>query len=394
MSGKKNKRLLVIVADDLNRIITKGEVTRRYYNPDDFFDEVQIIALMDDELRDLRRLELTVGSAAMSFSRVGRPPLVSTLGWTGPLLGKWLDEVSGRVSVRPDLIRTYGLHLNGLAAVELKKRFNIPLVASVHEVGDRYKKLEIKTCKHPVKKLLLALYAARTHRLAVQTLGRCDEVLCVYQSTADYVERLGYRDPKIIYNAVSTEILPKQSYGLHSPPRLLNVGRQTPGIKGPSNIIPALEGLEAVMDVIGDGPLHGELVRLAAEAGLQEQVNFSSFMPNEEIVSRMRDYDLFVYQYNNWEISKSVIEALLCGLPVIVNRKEDHPVREFENAPHLVTVRNSPAAFRQAILDLLAHDGRRQELGEKAREFASRNYDPPSLEKKVADLYRALVGRA
>ena len=391
MSGKKNKRLVVIVADDLNRIIAKGEITKRYYNPDDFFDEVQILALMDDELLDRQRLEITVGSAEMSFSRVDRPSAVKTLGWNKYLLDRWLADLVSRVTIKPDLIRIYGLHLNGLAAVELKKCFNIPLVASVHEVGDRYKKLEIKACSQLSKKLVLALYAARTRQLAGQVLEHCNEVFCVYQSTADYVKRLGYRNPKVIYNAVSTEILPKQSYNLGSPPRLLNLGRQTPGIKEPSNIIRALEGLDVILDVIGDGPMHERLVRLAEETGVKEKINFLNFLPNEEIVAKMQNYDLFVYQYNNWEISKSVLEAMLCGLPIILNQKDDYPVQEFENARHLITVHNSPVGFRKAILDLLENDSKRKELGIKAREFARQHYDPERIEKQVAAIYRELI---
>ena len=393
MSGKKNKKLLVIVADDLNRIIAKGEITKRYYNPDDFFDEVQIIALMDEELIDRQRLQLTVGSAEMSFSSVARPSAVKTLGWNRHLMGKWLAGISSRVTIKPDLIRIYGLHLNGLAAVELKKRFNIPLVASVHEVGDRYKKLEIKACQQLSKKLVLALHATRTRQLARQVLEHCDKVFCVYQSAADYVKRLGYYKPRVIYNAVSTEILSKQFYELHSPPSLLNLGRQTPGIKEPSNIIRALEGLDIILDVIGDGPMHQRLVRLAEETRVKEKINFLNFLPNEEIVAKMRNYDLFVYQYNNWEISKSVLEAMLCGLPIILNQKDDYPVREFENAGHLITVHNSPVGFREAIIDLLENHSKRKELGIKAREFAREHYNPERIEKQVAAVYRELLGR-
>jgi len=393
MMGKKKKRLLVIIPDDLNKLAAKGEITKRYYNPDDYFEEVEIVSLSDKGPIDHDRVKTTVGSADLSLTAIRRPDAISTLGWNRYLLGNWISRALDQIKARPDLIRIHGLHLNGLLAVESKKRFNVPLVASVHEVGDWYKKLEIRACRDPLKKTLLYLYSLRTRQIADQTLRRCDEVICVYHSVCDYVRRLSYNNPRLIYNAVSEDVRPKESYELNSPPRLLNVGRQTPGIKEPTNILRALEGLDVKLDIIGGGPAHRQLVRIAGKAGVTDKVNFISFQPNEQIVQNMRHYDIYVYQYNNWEISKSVLEAMLCGLPIVLNQKENHPVREFLSADYLLAVPNSPADFRASIQKLLEAGNLREELGIKARNFARKNYDPKVMEKKVASIYGSLLGR-
>ena len=390
--GKKKKRLLVIIPDDLNKLAAKGEITERYYNPDDYFEEVEIISLSDNQPADYQRLRITVGSADLSLSAVSRPPAVTTLGWNRRLLANWIAGALDRIKARPDLIRIYGLHLNGLLAVESKRRFNVPLVASVHEVGDRYKKLEISACRNPFQKALLFLYSLRSRQIARQTLRNCDEVICVYHSICDYVRRLSYNNPRLIYNAVSAHVPPKKSYGLNSPPRLLNVGRQTPGIKEPANILRAIKGLNVKLDIIGHGPAHEHLLKTADKAGVADRVNFISFQPNEKIVQDMQHYYIYVYQYNNWEISKSVLEAMLCGLPIVLNQKEDHPVQEFLCADHLLAVPDTPADYRAAIQRLLENDSLREDLGNRARSFARENYDPQTMEKKVASLYSSLLG--
>jgi len=107
----------------------------------------------------------------------------------------------------------------------------------------------------------------------------------------------------------------------------------------------------------------------------------------------MRHYDIYVYQYNNWEISKSVLEAMLCGLPIVLNQKENHPVREFLSADYLLAVPNSPADFRASIQRLLEAGNLREELGIKARNLARKNYAPKVMEKKVASIYGSLLGR-
>ena len=385
--------MLVIVADDLDRLIAKGEITERYYNPDNFFDEVEIIAVTDGPPPDLEHLKVTVGSADLTCSCIKRPPLVSTLGWNQRLLRQWLSESVSRIETRPDLIRIHGLHLNGLLAIEARQRFKAPLVASIHEVGDWYKNLEIRACRNPLKKILLFLYSLRTRQFARIILENCDEIICVYRSICEYVSRLSPKTPRLIYNAVAPGLPSKTSYELHSPVRLLNVGRQTPGVKEPSTIIKALEGLPVELEVIGDGPMHSRLERIAAESGVKDKVRFISFQPNGQIVRKMKDYDIFVYRYNNWEISKSVIEALLCGLPVVLNRKEDYPVAEFEGADHLLLVSDTPEYYREAIRKLIDNAGLREELGRKARAFALKNYGPEKIEKQVADLYRSLLER-
>ena len=42
------KKLMVIIPDKLSSLIEKGEVTERYYNPDNFFSEVHIVLTNKD----------------------------------------------------------------------------------------------------------------------------------------------------------------------------------------------------------------------------------------------------------------------------------------------------------------------------------------------------------
>ena len=42
------KKLLAIVGDDLNSLTGKGELVERYYNPGNYFDQVELVAIQDD----------------------------------------------------------------------------------------------------------------------------------------------------------------------------------------------------------------------------------------------------------------------------------------------------------------------------------------------------------
>ena len=56
--------LLVIIPDALSGLVNKGEITPRYYNPGNLFDEVHILMTNDDQVKpeDMQR---TVGEARL-----------------------------------------------------------------------------------------------------------------------------------------------------------------------------------------------------------------------------------------------------------------------------------------------------------------------------------------
>ena len=42
-------RLMVLIPDRLSDLVSKGEITERYYNPGNLFDEVHIVMTNDDK---------------------------------------------------------------------------------------------------------------------------------------------------------------------------------------------------------------------------------------------------------------------------------------------------------------------------------------------------------
>src|SRR4051812_14781308 len=82
--------LLVLVIDSLSELVAKGEVTDRYYNPGDQFDEVHI-AMTSDDKPDPDALRRAVGDARLVLHNLpgGRRLGHRTLGWRPRLLNRW-----------------------------------------------------------------------------------------------------------------------------------------------------------------------------------------------------------------------------------------------------------------------------------------------------------------
>ena len=369
MQESEKKRLLVIITDDLSALIRKGEIIDRYYNPANYFDEVELLTICDCQAPELDLLQKTVGKAKLYLTIIRRPSLIRTFGWNRHLLKGWLKSTIKEIKIKPDLIRIHRIHLNGVVGAEVKKKFQVPMIASLHGVGDLNNKLEVTACRNLLKKIFIYLYGRQCLRLAKYGIKYCDEVICVYKSIIEYAKRLGFDNPRLLYNAVSDRIPQKDTYAIQSPPpRLVYVGRLTRGIKEPSNIMKAIAGLDVRLDIIGDGPMRNELLRLAEKLGISHKVTFSRFMPNKDVIKSLRLYDIFLYQYYSWEISKSVIEAAFCGLPIILNRLEGNPVPEFLDADYLITGPNEPEQYRQAIETLIEDRDKREYYGKAARQ--------------------------
>ena len=109
MPSQPERNLLVIIGDDLGRLVDKGELTERYYNPGDLFPEVTLLAVYNGKPVDPGLLQLTVGSARLKLVQVERPAVSATFGWNPRFLGRWFASALARIPSPPDLIRIHGI---------------------------------------------------------------------------------------------------------------------------------------------------------------------------------------------------------------------------------------------------------------------------------------------
>jgi glycosyltransferase involved in cell wall biosynthesis len=184
----------------------------------------------------------------------------------------------------------------------------------------------------------------------------------------------------------------KTDYSLHQPPRIIYVGRLFDD-KNPDNIMRAVARLsDVVLTIVGDGPIRTSLERLAAELGIQDRVHFRPAVANDELCELLAEQDIFAVHTEYWEISKSVLEALLTGLPVVINKRVGEPVPELEG-DFVVKVDNAEEEYHAALHHLLQDDEARSALGKRALTHARSQWDPQITEAKYASIYRSFLER-
>jgi glycosyltransferase involved in cell wall biosynthesis len=379
--------LLVIVSDYLSAIIAKGEFTPCYYNPGNLFDEVHIMMTNDDRPNP-SDLQQTVGDARIFLHNVAAPPssALQTLGFRKGYFRKWAAEaveIAGEIS--PHLVRCYGHSPITFAAYAIKRQLGTPYVVSLHGNPDvDYMRGRLApSWKHKI----CAYLNEPIERIGILN---ADFVAPVYSPVVPYLKRIKAQRYEIVYNAVGHGCVPRENYTLNkSCVRLLSVGRQVSGEKDPLPILQAVAVLPHVhLTIIGEGDLHDRLQEYAN--GAAKNVRFIRAMANRQVLEEMKAADIYVYSSMNFEISKSVMEAALCGLPILLNYRHGETATELTGGQFLL-VENCKEGFVEGLKRLIEDDILRETLGRSAADLAHRTWKPQAMETKMVSIYNSLM---
>ena len=386
-------RLLVIVPDRISDILAKGEYQPRYYNPGEVFDEAHILTITDDR-PSLAGLQRTVGGAKLVVhsypddpTLVGRRPEFA-IDWR---LRRWArGGVEIARKVKPALVRCHGADWNAYLASRIKAELGIPYVVSLHINPDvnpvrRYAKAQLSPAE--------ARHNRFYEHIEREGLRNADLVMPVYKAILPYLERLGIERVEVCYNVLNQlHLRDKTDYALHTPARIVYVGRLFED-KNPENIIRAVARIpSAEFTVVGDGPIRGRLEALTKKLGVVGRVRFAPAVANDELCRMLAEQDIFAVHTEYWEISKSVLEALLTGLPVVINRRHGPAVPELEG-DFVLMVENTEAGYYEALGRLLTDHGHREALGRRAFAHARSLWAPAITEAKYAAIYRRFLQR-
>ena len=179
----------------------------------------------------------------------------------------------------------------------------------------------------------------------------------------------------------------KTDYALRSGLRLAAAGRLFAG-KNLAVLIGAMvllreEGVEAKLDVYGDGPQKAAIEALLVERGLLDHVTLHGF--RADWASHATAADVFVNLSEVEGFCIAVAEAMLAGLQVVavdVGGIRDYGV-DGENMLKLPSA--TAEAARAAIRRLMFDQPFRERLGLRARADMLRSYDPDACRQRVAE---------
>jgi glycosyltransferase involved in cell wall biosynthesis len=223
-------------------------------------------------------------------------------------------------------------------------------------------------------------------------LKLADHFIAVYGPILPYLRRNGVAHYSLVYNAVGYGSVAKRDYHAHSPIRFACVGRQQSLFKNPTRIVEAIAQLEnAELIMIGTGDLHDRLIELARTLKCQKRCRFIPALANERVLAMMRKADIYVFNQISAGVSKTIIEAALTGLPIILNRRD---VKDELDNDWLIQVEDTKAGYLNAMRRLASNQEERERLGRKARAYARTHWAPEEMESKVVEVYRQVIQKS
>ena len=180
----------------------------------------------------------------------------------------------------------------------------------------------------------------------------------------------------------------------NGPFRLVACGRLVP-IKGYPEMLRAVaetaRSHEVQLDVLGSGPLEGELRELVAKLGIADKVVFHGFV--SEPAEIMRNADLFVLNSHSEGFGNVIIEAMALGIPVISTDCPYGPreiIREGESG--LLVPVGDVHALSEAMIRMIENPDLRTRISRAARKRAE-DFTPNRIGASFAAAIRQLLRR-
>ena len=372
-----SKKLCVFPNDPLQAYFDIGELKERYYNPNNFFDEIHFISLTDQDI-EVEKIQKIVGTAKAEIHSVGKISIRKRK--------KHLDSILELVKkINPDVIRAYNPLLEGWFAANCAKELKIPLFVSLHTQYDQNRKI---AKKNNLKKFLALKYTEKIIEPFV--LKNADRITGVYKIIEPYVKKYTSRKIEILYNKVDCKKFQSGSKIEKLPhPLILSVGNLT-ALKNHALLINAMQKIDANLLIIGNGEQFSELNNMISKLHLEDKIRIIKSVPHSEIQNYFKSATIFTLAFNPEieSIPMPVMEAMATGLPIVI----PYPKKGFSEGLEGIVLFSEMNSidFSKNIQKILEDSELAKRLSKKSKE-KSIEYDRDKNEIKEAKIYQELI---
>jgi len=261
--------------------------------------------------------------------------------------------------IDPDLIHTQSLGFGMLALIS-KKMLKIPY--AVWAQGD--------DVYHPDGFIKL---------ISKTVIKNADSVLALTGDMKRVMQNIYDRDIAVMPNGINLadyidepSIKDRATMGKG----ILFVGRLE-SVKGVQYLIRAMKKVhnmipDARLIIVGDGKEREMLESLSIQLGIQEYVQFIGKVPHEKVQTFMQQADVFVLPSLSEGLPNVIIEAMACGLPIVVSRVGGIPeIITNDTNGYLVEAKDTESIANFIIL-LLQDEKLRKKLSDNNKQLVKK----------------------
>ncbi|MBS5938018.1 glycosyltransferase [Clostridium sp.] len=207
----------------------------------------------------------------------------------------------------PDIIHVHSALYGGLAAIQIKNKYNIPFVITEHSSGV----LQGELREHDIP-MLKDVY------------NNADYIISVGEKLKEVIGTYSNRRVEVIPNIVDVERFSINRSKEDDNFTFISISH----LKENKNIDLTLKALKEVIKVydnirlivVGDGPEKESLINIAKELMIDTKIDFIGAVSRENLNNIINKADAFVLPSKYETFGIAYIEALACGLPIITSK--------------------------------------------------------------------------
>jgi glycosyltransferase involved in cell wall biosynthesis len=303
----------------------------------------------------------------------------SRLALLGFLGADFSASVRARRRLEPDLVHAHWWFPAGLVGTWTASLGHVPLVTTLHGTDVRLaRRLSVA---RPLFRHVLR------HSAAVTAVSSWLSELST--------EIASVPAPIVAPMPVATELFTPAEDGA---PRdgLLFVGRLTEQ-KGLGHLLRAMAVMRTstTLEVVGDGPLWGQLHALAEQLGIGDRIRWSGVLPQPALAERYRRAQVVAVPSKGEGFGMVTVEAALCETPAVAFASGGLSDTVRDGMTGVLVPESDETAFAAALDAALEEPGRAREMGRAARMYALSSFAPESAAQRYLTIYeQAIAARA
>jgi glycosyltransferase involved in cell wall biosynthesis len=145
--------------------------------------------------------------------------------------------------------------------------------------------------------------------------------------------------------------------------------------------------------IVGRGDYLQDYQRLARELGIADRVEFSGFVPHDEVPRALQSLDIYVAasRLDSESFGVAVIEAGACGVPVIVSDAGGLPEVVEDGTTGLVVPRENAPALAGAMDQLVKDAQLRSKMAHAGREHVQTHYEWNRCVDQMLTCYESMM---
>ena len=134
-----------------------------------------------------------------------------------------------------------------------------------------------------------------------------------------------------------------------------------------------------------DGGAEAGFRKAIEQAGLTSRVHLTGPLYGEDKLAAFRDADVYCLPSRQEGFSVAILEALACGVPVVISEGCHFPEVAAEGAGHVTPL--EPERLADAMVSLLQDSDARRRAGDAGRTMVARDYVWPRIAERMVEAY-------